>query len=548
MKENFTSAPVAPVIIVGGGPVGLALACDLGRRKVPVLLLEQREDRPESAKMIVVGVRTMEFCRQLGLAEEVRHWGFPLDHGLDSVFVTSLDGFELGRVTTPRLSAGFDSEFSPERELPCPQTWFDPILKRHARSLPGVALRYQQRVDSLEQDEDGVTVGVTDVSTGASYSLRTPYVIGCDGYSSTVRQRLGISMRGMSHLDVSVSVYIRIGNFNDLHDKGDAYRYVFVGEQGTWAVLATMDGRDLWRLQLIGVDEDATTSEVIHDALRRCVGHDIEYEIEGVSRWVRKMVVADRFSDGRIYLAGDAAHAHPPNGGLGMNTGIQDAFDLGWKLAADYHGWGGCNLLASYDIERRPAASRAAQESLHNYTRLTGNTALPGLLNPGADGGRLRKELGVRLVAENEKAWHAIGVHLGYSYLPSPILVDDGVAAQPDDPAKYEPTSRPGSRAPHFWLQDGRSVLDLFGNGFVLLAFGEFDPVPALRAAAKKHIPFSVHRIDDPRALLLYEHLLVFVRPDGHVAWRGDELPADIDGLFDTVRGAGPVIAACRRV
>ncbi|SIT47344.1 2-polyprenyl-6-methoxyphenol hydroxylase (fragment) [Paraburkholderia piptadeniae] len=210
MKNISIPTPSAPVVIVGGGPVGLALACDLGRRKVPVLLLEQREDCTESAKVVVVGVRTMEFCRQLALAEEIHNWGFPHDHGLDSVFVTSLDGYELGRVKTPRLREGFSSRFSPERELPCPQTWFDPILKRHAASLPGVELRYQNRVEWLEQDDDGVTVGVTDISTGRQYSLRTRYVIGCDGYSSTVRSLLGISMRGHPHLDVSVSVYVRI--------------------------------------------------------------------------------------------------------------------------------------------------------------------------------------------------------------------------------------------------------------------------------------------------------------------------------------------------
>lgn len=536
----------APVVIVGAGPIGLALACDLGRRNVPVLLLEQREDQLESAKMIVVGVRTMEFCRQLGIAEKVHHWGFPLDHGLDSIFVTSLDGYELGRVKTPQLSEGFSSEFSPEREMPCPQTWFDPILKQQAAVCPNVEIRYRQRVETLEQDEHGVTVGVTDLSTGQRYALRTSYAIGCDGYSSTVRRLLGISMRGNSHLDVSVSVYVRMKNLDSLHDKGSAYRYVFVGEQGTWAVLTTMDGRDLWRLQLIGVDESATTAEAIDAALRKCIGHDVEYVIEDVSRWIRKMVVADRFSDGRIYLAGDAAHAHPPNGGLGMNTGIQDAFDLGWKLAATYHGWGGANLLASYDIERRPASARGAGESLRNYSRLTEGTAHPGLLEPDEAGDRLRQALGTRLVEQNEKAWHATGVHLGYSYLPSPIVVDDGSPASPDDPSEFVPSARPGNRAPHFWLIDGRSVLDLFGEGFALLCFGDTDAGPAIEAAEQLGVPLSVHRIDDADAAALYARRFALVRPDGHVAWRGDHLPHNIEALIETVRGAGLVVAACR--
>ncbi|SIT47342.1 Monooxygenase, FAD-binding protein (fragment) [Paraburkholderia piptadeniae] len=288
------------------------------------------------------------------------------------------------------------------------------------------------------------------------------------------------------------------------------------------------------------------TREAIHAALQACVGCDFEYEIDDVSRWIRKMVVADRFSDGRIFLAGDAAHAHPPNGGLGMNTGIQDGFDLGWKLAAMLDGWGGRNLLASYDIERRPASARAAQESLRNYGRLTDNTGHPGLLDSTRAGDELRRKLGERLVEENEKAWHAIGVHLGYSYLPSPIVIDDSASSRCDDPGTYVPSACPGNRAPHFWLRDGKSVLDLFGDGFALLSFAEFDPGPAIEAAKRIRLPLSVYRIDDTDAAVLYERKLVLIRPDGHVAWRGDDLPDDISELFDTVRGAGSVVSACR--
>jgi len=543
MPTGRTSS--VPVLIVGGGPIGLALAADLGRRGVRARLIEQNEDRIGSAKMIVVSVRTMEFCRQLGIADEVRNWGFPLDHPLDSVFCTALLGHELGRVRTPPLLVQADTPYSPERERPCPQTWFDPILQRHVRRFPQLTLSYRTKLVSFWQDEAGVTAELTDAS-GRTEVVTADYLVGCDGYGSTVRDLLGIEVRGNKFLDRSMSIYIRSAELGAVYRLGAAYRFVFVGPEGTWAVLTTMDGRDLWRLQLIG-RADLDVRQLDLDAvIRRMVGRPVVYTIEDTSSWVRKMTVADRFADGRVFLAGDAAHAHPPNGGLGMNTGIQDAFDLGWKLDAVLHGWGGPVLLDSYDIERRPASSRAASESLRNYQRLTGPQLEPDVAVDGPAGEAARSRLGARLVEDNEKAWHPIGVHLGYSYDPSPIVVPDGSPRPVDDTIAYVPTARPGARAPHVWTGEDRSVLDLFGPGFTLLDFAGV-PMERLEDAARQRgVPLVRHRIEDRDAQALYGQALVLVRPDGHVAWRGDALPEDCMGLIDTVRGAGPRVAARR--
>ena len=280
--------------------------------------------------------------------------------------------------------------------------------------------------------------------------------------------------------------------------------------------------------------------------MRRCFGRDIPYTIEDKSFWVRKRTVADRFSDGRVFLAGDAAHAHPPNGGLGMNTGIQDAFDLGWKLAATLAGWGGEVLLESYDHERRPASARAAEVSLANYRRLVSAAQRAEIYAPTPAGAAARREIGARLVEENEKSWHPIGVHLGYIYHPSPIVVPDSTPMPPDDTVGYVPTAFPGARAPHAWLAEGRSILDLFGAGFVLLAFADVPTAALERAAAARAMPFVVHHIRQREIAELYGRALVLVRPDGHVAWRGDQVPDDAQALIDTVRGAGPRIAARR--
>ncbi|MGH7090775.1 MAG: FAD-dependent monooxygenase, partial [Stellaceae bacterium] len=235
------------------------------------------------------------------------------------------------------------------------------------------------------------------------------------------------------------------------------------------------------------------------------------------------------------------------NGGLGMNTGIQDAFDLGWKLSAMLDGWGGAALLDSYDWERRPAAARAAQMSLDNYYRLTSAAPSTAIETPGPEGDAVRRATGARLVAENEKSWHPIGIHLGYIYQPSPIVVPDGTPVPEDDTIDYRPTAIPGARAPHCWLGPDRSILDLYGTGFVLLDFGSGEGAALAAAAAERRVPLAVHPICDEGAARLYEAKLVLVRPDGHVAWRGARLPADPLALIDRMRGAASRIAARRR-
>lgn len=535
-----------PVLIVGGGPIGLALAADLGRLGVRSLLIERRTDKLGSARMLEVGMRTMEFCRRLGIAEEVRNWGFPKRFNLDSVFITNLEGYELGRVRSPSLGTHAASRYSPERAQPCPQTWFDPILQKRARSFATNELRYETELESFVQDDEAVLTTVRDRKTSRRYNIRSSYLVGCDGSESTTRELLGIEVRGRKQIDVTMNLYLRIPDFLALHHTKQAFRYVFVGPEGTWSFLTLIDGKDLFRLQLPGLTHETAQKVDIDAMVRRCFGRSVYYTVEDKIVWVRKMTIADRFMDGRVFLAGDACHAHPPNGGLGMNTGLQDSFDLSWKLAAVLKGWGAPDLLKSYEYERRPASSRATEVSLLNYSRLSEGSRNPDIEAPTPAGDAARRVVGERLVEQNLKSWQPVGVHLGYVYDPSPIVVPDGTPKATDDTHGYVPTTFPGARAPHIWLSTDLSIIDLFGDGFVLLRFDDIDTRPMEDAARARQVPLNVHYIASPDAARLYEKRLVLVRPDGHVGWRGDVLPANCLDVIDTVRGAGPVVAARR--
>lgn len=533
------------VLIVGGGPIGLALAADLGRRGVDSLLIERRHDKVGTAKMLEVGPRTMEFCRRLGIADQVRNWGFPFHYNLDTVFVTNLDSPEIGRVRNPSLGTYSASRFSPERARPCPQTWFDPILQRCARSYATNSFRYETELETFVQDADAVLATVRDRNSGRRYSIRASYLVGCDGSDSTTRELLGIQLRGRKQIDLTINVYLRIPDFLSLHHTKQALRYVFVGPEGTWSFLTMIDGKDLYRLQILGLDKDTVGNVNVDAMVRRCFGRPVHYQLEETIVWARKMTIADRFMDGRVFLAGDSCHAHPPNGGLGMNTGLQDSFDLSWKLAAVLQGWGAPGLLDSYEYERRPASSRATEVSLLNYGRLMDRSAHPDIEAATAAGNAARYQIGEQLTKANEKSWQPPGVHLGYIYDPSPIVVPDGTPRAEDDTHGYVPTTYPGARAPHVWLATDLSILDLFGDGFVLLRFDDSATGVLEEAARRRGVPLVVRTIVNSEAAALYERPLVLVRPDGHVAWRGYALPENCLELIDVARGAGPRVAAC---
>jgi 2-polyprenyl-6-methoxyphenol hydroxylase-like FAD-dependent oxidoreductase len=521
----------------------LALAGDLGWRGVPCTLIEKTDGAIEQPKMDIVGPRTMEFCRRWGIADWVRDAPYPGDYPQDCVYVTSLDGYELGRESFPGRAQEKCPPQSPQKRERVPQDMFDPILQRFVRGFPHVRLAYRTELIGFVETASGVTALVLDTATGATREISADYLVGTDGGASLVRERAGITMSGNPALTYTTNVLFRCADFPALHDKGKAYRFIFIGPEGTWLTIVAINGGDRFRMSIVGSADKVNHSDAdIRAALRRAVGRDFDYEILSVMRWVRRELVADSYGTERVFIAGDAAHLMSPTGGFGMNTGIQDAVDLGWKLSATIQGWAGSSLLRSYEIERRPVAVRNVTEASSNLGRmLSTRQRLPPLeiFQAGAAGDAARADYGRWFTETMRHEWFTLGFHLGYRYDGSPIIVPDGTPAPPLPTSSYAQTARPGARAPHAWLPDGRSTLDLYGRGFVLLRLGPDAPggERIAGAAAEAGVPLDVTALDLAQVSELHQRRLVLVRPDGHVAWRADEEPADARALIELVRG-----------
>jgi 2-polyprenyl-6-methoxyphenol hydroxylase-like FAD-dependent oxidoreductase len=536
-----------PVLIVGGGPVGLALAGELGWRGIGCELIEQTDGTIASPKMNEVNARSMEICRRWGIADKVFDCPFPADWPLDVAFVTSLAGYELSRLPRPGRSAQAAPPESPHRMQACSQIWFDPILREFAGGFPAVCLRHRARLDGFEQNGHGVLARVTDLASGQTEAVEAEYLVGCDGAASVVRRSLGIELDGQGTIGHPINMFFRAQNLVERCGKRPATFFLGIDETGLWGSLRIIDPvNGLWRLMIDSTDGAATPDTVDRALyLRRALGSDFPVDWVDVNIWRRRSALAESYGRGRVFLAGDAVHQLSPTGGMGMNTGVADAADLGWKLAAVLQGWGGPALLESYDAERRPVGERAVRMATSFYKNSENfPKGQSDLIENSGKGKRLRAQVGEQLLRAIGPEFRTIGLQLGYRYEDSPICVGDGTPAPPDDPADYVPSARPGSRAPHIFLCDAvpratsRSILDLYGRGFTLLRFpGSPDPSPMAVAAQARGVPLSVELVDEAPAAALYERKLVLVRPDGHVAWRADTLPEDALALVDRVRG-----------
>ena len=538
-----------PVIIAGGGPVGLTLAMDLGWRGVPSLLFEERVPaQPPNPKCNTTNSRSMEHFRRLGCADEIRAAGLPGNHPTHVVYLTRFNGHLLGRLNLPPSSMRRQDQGALDEGWPTPepqhrisQIFVEPILYHHARRFPGVEIRRGWRVENFEQHDGEVAVEAVEVASGRRETHRARYLVGCDGGRSLIRRQLGIELNGIDVIGRTVSVYFRSAELINHDRNGPAWMYWILNRDQTGNVIA-LDGKELWLLHLM-VPADKNFDDIdLEVAIPAALGVDVPLEILGVERWTSRRLVADHYRAGNVFLAGDAAHIWIPLGGFGMNAGIGDATHLAWLLAADHHGWAGKKLLDAYETERCPIGdlvSGAAVQIMKN--RGPAMQVREGLEDNSDAGEAMRRAMGERIVAADASQFNSVGVQLGYYYNDSPINLNDGTPAPDFRLDRYVPTSRPGSRAPHLWLKDGRSLYDLLGHDFTLLRLGAAaaDSRAIEEAARNRGVPLTVLQVEAPEVLAAYDgYPLVIVRPDQHVAWRGHAVPADPMALIDRIRGA----------
>ena len=547
------------VAIIGGGPVGMLLALFLDRHGVKSVVFNTEERTRTHPKGSSYNARTMEHCRRLGISSAMRKLGLPPDHPKDAAYFTRLSGWEIARFRMPseidiarQCAAAHAADQMPEPGTRVNQMYVEAFLLEHLRTRPNIALRFGWQADAFSQDaEDGVSLTATHIGNGETEHWRARYMIGCDGGHSAVRRALGIRYSGYDRLEQAylggrmIATYLRAPTlYRDYLGRRRAWMYWVVNPELRTTLFA-LNGKDEFMFWIKPKDADAALDEAaVRHALFRCIGAEASVEILGGQPWTAgAALVAERFADRRILLAGDAAHLFTPTGGFGMNTGIDDVANLAWKLAAVLQGWGGRSLLDSYESERKPIAVRNTRAA-RAIAKQVGNLDIPpGLEEDSATGAAQRLELGAQVATYLGTQFNPIGVELGARYDGSPIIASDEPAPT-DSIVQYIPSGQPGGRAPHSWLGAGRgignSLYDRLGLGFTLLRLGPKPPDAASLAAAAKQraVPLDVLDVPDAAARDLYGADLALIRPDQHVAWRGDASPSDPDALLARVTGA----------
>jgi 2-polyprenyl-6-methoxyphenol hydroxylase-like FAD-dependent oxidoreductase len=548
MSERFSS-----VLIVGGGPAGLVLAIELGRRGIPCTLLEQNPRPPEFPKANSTTSRTMEHYRRLGIADDIRVLGLPDDFALDTSYHTRLSAYELARFHLPSRVEALRTRHRDDPRWPTPepvhraqQMLIEPVLKRHAERHAGVDLRFGWHVEAIEQDDDAVRIRAREVATDRVAEFFADYAVGCDGPRSIMREAIGARLEGIGSEDRDfmggrmLAVHLDAPGFYDNLGVNRSWQYWLMNPE-RFAVIASIDGdrRFVFHAQLPRGQRGSM--EFAQESVRLAAGRDFPFEILGIAEWTAGFtLVADRYGKGRIYIAGDAAHLFTPTAGLGYNTSVDDVCNLAWKLAAVCQGWGGPHLLASYESERRPIAERNTRfaRSIADFYKTLGVT--PMLEEDSPAGQVARAEFGKRCLALSTREFDAPGIHLGICYHRSPIVAEEPGHPPPEDSTTYVPEARPGARAPHAWLSDTEALFDRLGRDFTLLKLAPgCDTLAVEQAAQARGIPLTVLELARDDIRQLYQADLALIRPDHHVAWRGNRVPSDADALLARLVGEG---------
>lgn len=516
----------ADVLIVGAGPVGLALATELTLRGHTVRIVEKNERAGVQPRAKTTNIRTMTHMRRWGLASEMRKRS-PLskDFPRDVIFRTGLFDppiytFRDAFCATPQSYEAF-----PEHAEFIPQYVVESVLADHVVGEQRAKLTFGSRLVGFSQDETGVTAQVRNAARGDTQTIRARFLVGADGGRSFVRENLGIAMNGERDLVFCATLILRIPGLGDDPDLKRAL-FHWILDPDAASFIGPMDRGDLWYWSKVA-DQDVPTEQLL-DYARRAIGRDYPVEIVTRDDWIVHSLIADRYRDDRVFLAGDACHLHSPFGGHGMNQGIGDAVDLGWKLSAALNGWAGDGLLDSYTTERQQAHRAIVDSATKNVASLSDDFAHLDLLKDGPAGEVARAKCAEAIERSKTPEFQSVGLVLGTRYAGSPAVATEPGQDRPMDVSHYVPSARPGHLAPHAWIDDKTSLYDLFSKDFTLLRLAKPQAeaeARLLNAARERGVALTV--VDPGLAELkqLYAANYALVRPDQHIGWRGDALP-----------------------
>ncbi len=544
-----------PIAISGGGPVGLVLALSLSRLGVRSVLINDRTGTTTHPKLDVVNTRSMEIFRQLGLDRKIRAAGNPTSANQCVSFAAAAAGpfyrvlkgrhfiYQPNDEAQRQIRETNDGTLPLESMQRIAQMYLEPVLLAEAQSDPNINVRFGWRTESFKQEAEGVTVQVTNLATGESDRVDARYLVGCDGPASRIRKALNIDYDATRDiLSELFIVHFRSDALASLYPDNEPYWHTWLSRPKFTGLLVSPDaGRKDFILHRPFKPRDGESLRAI---IESAIGAEIDFEIIQSGPWRPQFLVATSFGRGRVFLAGDATHQYMPTGGLGMNTGVTEAHNLAWKLAAVLSGWGGPKLLDSYEAERLPVA-----RGNRNHVKKCAAAVFEvwfekrdAMIEPSFAGEQDRSELGQLFEQKMTRLYESQGTEIGYRYRQSPVIRPDEEPEPPCDDIIYTPTTWSGSRIPSTYLHDGSALFDLLNyKQFTLLFFGpeegrsKVDPL--LKAFAAHAVPLGLIVINERALASIYEKTFVLVRPDQHVCWRGNRLPEDCNGLVETIRG-----------
>jgi 2-polyprenyl-6-methoxyphenol hydroxylase-like FAD-dependent oxidoreductase len=527
------------VIVVGAGPVGLSIAIEFGLRRIPVVMIEQRIRTGAQPRAKTTNVRTMQHLRRWGVADALRTAApLPYDYPTDVVFATTLFGRTISVIENAFEGAKRRDPRFPEPAQWVPQYTLEKVLRQRIDELSSVRLMSGVTFEGAEQTSAGVTATARDEKSGEPLTLRAQYLVGADGARSRVRESIGAAMVGEHAYAYNYNVIVRVPELERDPPARRAIMYWLLNRRSP-GVIAPLDSDGQWAFGMMlppGV-KDIDQVDVV-SLVQAAIGRPLHVEIVTSDLWAAHRLIANKYRDRRIFLAGDACHLHPPFGGYGMNLGVGDAVDLGWKLGAVIEGWADDGILASYEAERRPVHLRTIAEAVENYKTLSNHLLKDDLDHDTAAGEAARNALAAEIVATKSREFKTLGVVLGSHYANSPITADENTPLPDEHTSDYQPCARPGCLAPHAWLADGSSLYDHFGQAYSLLLLSEqgasaADEITGVMKATG--VPLKVLDLRHTDLAQLYEAPLALIRPDQYVAWRGDA--PDARTLVGTIRG-----------